>query len=519
MWRSAGRLAVVAALLLSAAPAMVAAVQTDVRGNWQVNLNCDLNATASTFWLVDEDVASGSTTIRNTDCGTFELPDAIRSVASCMSTPNPVVGQVDGTDFELPTSGFLGAEAMITPPFPFLSCSAATEILVAYHLSGTITTDDTGHAVSIGGTWANAEVFFHDASGSTCWSITNPPPCSFDMRQNDVAVGDNVSVSPRAKTTVTFEHVTSPGTVEVVPLTEAAGTVPETFEVLGNGNVSIFYDVRTTATFAGTITSCFPYPDANGDGIVDGTNPPLDETQLRVLHEENGVFVDRTASLDTTAKIICGATTSLSQLAIAHLPAAPSRDRGLAGKLVLTRRPTGREIGRFVGMFVSPALPPAASPVDPREDGAVLELFAADQTVTRLVMPAEGWTASHEGQGFRFVNSQAPSGISPVSLAMLRVHALPAFGTPPLRYWRGHLSLESRAVSVALPQRALGIRLTLGSSRYCYVYPTFLRDTANKLIAKPYVGTTPLDCADKRMWWTLAHVPARPPACIGVCEE
>jgi len=371
-------------------------------------------------------------------------------------------------------------------------------------LSGTITADDTGLGVRIGGTWENGPVTFYDPMGAVCWSMTNPPSCSFDMRRNDLAVGDNVSVSPREKTTVTFEHVISPGTVEVEPLTEATGTVPENFEVLGNGGVSIFYDVRTTATFAGTVTSCFPYPDANGDGIVDGTNPPLDENDLRVLHEEGGAFVDRTVSLDTTAKIICGATTSLSQLAIAHLPAA-RRDRDLAGKLVITRRPSGREIGRFVGTFVSPPFPPATSPDNPREDGAVLELFSTDQTVTRLVMPAEGWTASHKGRVFRFVNSLAPSGISPVALAVLRVHALSAFGHPSVRYWGGHLSLESRAVGVPLPQRALGVRVTLGSSRYCRVYTTFQRDMVNKLITRAS-GIAPLDCADKRMWWTLGHV-------------
>ncbi len=56
MSRYPGRLAFVTALLLSAAPTMVDAVQTDVRGNWQVNINCDLNATASIFFLLDEDV-------------------------------------------------------------------------------------------------------------------------------------------------------------------------------------------------------------------------------------------------------------------------------------------------------------------------------------------------------------------------------------------------------------------------------------------------------------------------------
>jgi hypothetical protein len=82
--------------------AVADAAQLDVRGNWQVNINCDLNATASIFFLLDEDVASGSTTVRYTDCGTVELPGAIRSISSCLFTPNPVVGQVDGTDFELP---------------------------------------------------------------------------------------------------------------------------------------------------------------------------------------------------------------------------------------------------------------------------------------------------------------------------------------------------------------------------------------------------------------------------------
>ena len=40
-------------LLFVAAPAIVDAVQFDVRGNWQVNINCDLNATASIFFLLD----------------------------------------------------------------------------------------------------------------------------------------------------------------------------------------------------------------------------------------------------------------------------------------------------------------------------------------------------------------------------------------------------------------------------------------------------------------------------------
>ena len=125
------------------------------------------------------------------------------------------------------------------------------------------------------------------------------------------------------------------------------------------------------------------------------------------------MFVDRTVSLDTTAKIICGATPSLSQLAIAHSPVAPSRDSPLGGKLVVTQRPSGSEIERLVAHFVSSALPGAANPVDPREEGAVLELFSTDQTVTRLVMPAEGWAASPDRSEERRVGKECRSRWSP----------------------------------------------------------------------------------------------------------
>ena len=83
MSRDPGRLALVAALLLSAAPAKVDADQIDVRGNWQVNINCDLNATASIFLLLDEDAASGSTTVMKTQImmivksGTRQRPSSI----------------------------------------------------------------------------------------------------------------------------------------------------------------------------------------------------------------------------------------------------------------------------------------------------------------------------------------------------------------------------------------------------------------------------------------------------------
>src|SRR5262249_13776030 len=52
------------------------------------------------------------------------------------------------------------------------------------------------------------------------------------------------------------------------------------------------------------------------DGIVDLTSPPLPETQLRILHAENGIFVDRTVSLDVVNNRICAQTSSLSEFVV-----------------------------------------------------------------------------------------------------------------------------------------------------------------------------------------------------------
>src|SRR5439155_21715851 len=78
MWRSPGRLAFVAALL-TADPCgpELASVQTDVRGNWQVNIDCDLNATASIF-LLEEPVQRVATSRRQRNARGTVPPVATR---------------------------------------------------------------------------------------------------------------------------------------------------------------------------------------------------------------------------------------------------------------------------------------------------------------------------------------------------------------------------------------------------------------------------------------------------------
>ena len=126
MARHPARFLFCAALLWFTSPATVDAVQFDVRGNWQINLDCDPTATASLFWLLDEDIANGGITASWGDCGTFEVPGAIRKPSSCVY-PSPLVGQVDGTDFELAASGFF-PPIRTSPSSPSRSSRAAPQV-------------------------------------------------------------------------------------------------------------------------------------------------------------------------------------------------------------------------------------------------------------------------------------------------------------------------------------------------------------------------------------------------------
>jgi hypothetical protein len=71
------------------------------------------------------------------------------------------------------------------------------------------------------------------------------------------------------------------------------------------GNPPIYYDLSTTAQFSGNITVCINYA-----GVTFASSSP------RLFHYENGVWLDRTVSMDTTNQIVCGTVTSLSPFAL-----------------------------------------------------------------------------------------------------------------------------------------------------------------------------------------------------------
>ncbi len=124
-------------------------------------------------------------------------------------------------------------------------------------------------------------------------------------------IGQNVSVTPAQLSTLTFSSVTSAGLTSVVATAPLpAATIPGGFHVV-NG---LTYEVGTTAAIEGQIIACFTVP-----WITDAAT----FANVRVLHLENGVLVDRTLlppspqAPDFARRRVCGLTTTLSPLAIA----------------------------------------------------------------------------------------------------------------------------------------------------------------------------------------------------------
>lgn len=127
--------------------------------------------------------------------------------------------------------------------------------------------------------------------------------------------GSNVSVSADAllsdgstATTVglSFSQVVTPGQTTVTATAPLVGPPPPADFKLGNGNAAYYFEVTTTAVFAGSTTLCFGWQEGQFE----------EEQAIKVMHYENGAWVNVTTSRDTTNNVACGTVTSLSPFAL-----------------------------------------------------------------------------------------------------------------------------------------------------------------------------------------------------------
>jgi hypothetical protein len=111
---------------------------------------------------------------------------------------------------------------------------------------------------------------------------------------------------PPVSVHLTFDSVTSGGTTTVTASPDATGGVPTSPPSFKVGDPPLYYDVDTTASFAGPVNLCFPWQDGQFD----------EEGGIALFHFENGAWQNVTTSLDTNANSVCGQVSSFSPFAL-----------------------------------------------------------------------------------------------------------------------------------------------------------------------------------------------------------
>jgi hypothetical protein len=208
---------------------------------------------------------------------------------------------------------------------------------------------------------------------------------------------------------------------------------------------------------------------------------------------------------------------SLGTLLLALAVALPAHavDRPVDGtRLVLQRWGTGERLV-FVSRdptFLFPAPGGADDPAVGTPGGATVELFSAAEGGAVLAIPPgagnPGWRVREGGWPlFRFTNREAPGGISPVKVAVLRSGRT--------------LKVVARSVGLPLagPQGAVGVRVTTGSLRSCALFDagTVRRDQAGRFSARGAVAAALADCDDASLGAVYTCESGAFPACGGTC--
>ena len=127
------------------------------------------------------------------------------------------------------------------------------------------------------------------------------------------SVGTNVTVSgPGAD--VTYAGVTTAGSTSFTEIVVDLQDLPAGFTLCA---ACTAWEITTTATYVPPITVCLDVPDSV---------PAQQFLELRLLHGENGVYVDRTTiRIDQPGSLrqVCGQVDSLSPFALATFAAGP----------------------------------------------------------------------------------------------------------------------------------------------------------------------------------------------------
>ncbi|MDQ3798188.1 MAG: carboxypeptidase regulatory-like domain-containing protein [Acidobacteriota bacterium] len=192
--------------------------------------------------------------------------------------------------------------------------------------SGGALTNDLGAFIGIGALLTAAgddfrfngdidepSVYTRALSPSEIQSIYNAGTAGKELR---VTTGTGVS-SVLRDATVTFTDVTTAGETSQTPLDFL--TLPAL--PYGFMHAGLAYDISTTAVFTGDVNLCFNLPALANANF----------SRLRILHLENGVWVNRTTGVNSPQ--LCGRVSSLSPFVIAENLAPTSASVAVGGRV------------------------------------------------------------------------------------------------------------------------------------------------------------------------------------------
>lgn len=118
----------------------------------------------------------------------------------------------------------------------------------------------------------------------------------------DVKVHLVTSANCNNTATINFASIVKSGNTSI----EDLNSVPEVPPEFKLSQTEAYYEIKTTATYSGPIIISLNYTGETYEN----------ESMLKLLHYENGTWVDCTTSVDTENKIIYGLVYSLSPFAI-----------------------------------------------------------------------------------------------------------------------------------------------------------------------------------------------------------
>jgi len=151
-----------------------------------------------------------------------------------------------------------------------------------------------------------AKVIAHDPTALVTKIRTGIAPSMAVVRPGTpTPAGNNVPVRPIPEVTLNFSSVTTTGATTATTTNTNPDPLPAGFSL---GTPPLFYEISSTAVFAGPIQVCIRYNPAQFSGP---------ESNIQLLHDEGGVFIDvTTPPVDTVNHVVCGQVTHFSAFTV-----------------------------------------------------------------------------------------------------------------------------------------------------------------------------------------------------------